>query len=81
MSGTASKVGFWRGALGAFRPVDEREFLPAALEVVETPPSPTGRALGLIIVLFFTVAVAWAVFGRVDILALCARSMWKTVNM
>ena len=48
---------------------DEREFLPAALEVVETPPSPTGRALGLIIILFFAVAVLWALFGKVDVLA------------
>jgi hemolysin D len=48
---------------------DEREFLPAALEVIETPPSPTGRALGLAIVLFFTVAVAWAFLGKVDVLA------------
>ncbi len=48
---------------------DEREFLPAALEVIETPPSPTGRALGLIIIAFFVVAVAWAFLGKVDVLA------------
>ncbi len=48
---------------------DEREFLPAALEVVETPPSPTGRALGLVIILFFLTAVLWSVFGKVDVLA------------
>ena len=48
---------------------DERQFLPAALEVIETPPSPTGRAMGLLIVLFFSVAVAWSFLGRVDELA------------
>ena len=48
---------------------DEREFLPAALEVVETPPSPTGRTLGLIIILFFAIAVLWSLFGKVDVLA------------
>ncbi|MGH7023682.1 MAG: HlyD family type I secretion periplasmic adaptor subunit [Caulobacteraceae bacterium] len=48
---------------------DEREFLPAALEVIETPPSPTGRALGLVIILFFAVALAWAIFGKVDVIA------------
>jgi hemolysin D len=48
---------------------DEREFLPAALEVVATPPSPTGRLLGAVIVSFFTVAVAWAFFGKVDVQA------------
>ena len=48
---------------------DEREFLPAALEVIETPPSPTGRAVGLVIVLFFAVAFAWSFFGKVDVIA------------
>jgi hemolysin D len=46
-----------------------KAFLPAALEVVETPPSPTGRVLGFTIVAFFIVAVIWAFFGRVDIMA------------
>ncbi len=48
---------------------DEREFLPAALEVIETPPSPTGRAVGLVIVLFFAVAAAWSFLGKVDVIA------------
>jgi hemolysin D len=47
----------------------EREFLPAALEVVETPPSPTGRLLGLIILIFFACAVAWSFLGKVDVIA------------
>ena len=47
----------------------EREFLPAALEVLETPPSPLGRTLGYVIIAFFAVALGWAVLGRVDILA------------
>jgi hemolysin D len=53
----------------AFDSNDEREFLPAALEVLATPPSPTGRLLGAVIVSFFTVAVAWAFMGKVDTLA------------
>ena len=48
---------------------DERQFLPAALEVVETPPSPIGRAMGGLIVLFFGTAVAWAFLARVDVQA------------
>lgn len=48
---------------------DEREFLPAALEVLETPPSPAGRLLGLTIVAFFVAALAWSFLGKVDILA------------
>ncbi|WP_375411241.1 HlyD family type I secretion periplasmic adaptor subunit [uncultured Bradyrhizobium sp.] len=46
-----------------------RQFLPAALEILETPASPAGRAIGATIILFFVLAVAWGVFGRVDIIA------------
>lgn len=55
--------------VGAFERKDEREFLPAALEVVETPASPTSRALGGLIIIFFATATAWAFIGRVDIMA------------
>ena len=58
-----------RGFTGRFERRDEREFLPAALEVVETPASPTGRVLGYVIVFFFAVAVSWAFLGRVDVIA------------
>jgi type I secretion membrane fusion protein, HlyD family len=45
---------------------EELEFLPAALEIIETPPSPIGRTIVWIIVSFFMVALAWSIFGRVD---------------
>ena len=48
---------------------DEREFLPAALEVLETPPSPAGRAMAMVIGVFFLIATAWAFLGKVDVLA------------
>ncbi|MBV9979887.1 HlyD family type I secretion periplasmic adaptor subunit [Bradyrhizobium sp.] len=48
---------------------DELEFLPAALEIVETPASPLGRAIGATVIAFFCLALAWATFGRVDIIA------------
>ena len=48
---------------------DERQFLPAALEVLETPASPTGRALALSIGAFFTVTLIWSLAGRIDIIA------------
>ncbi|MES9856995.1 MAG: HlyD family type I secretion periplasmic adaptor subunit [Sedimenticola sp.] len=47
----------------------EIEFLPAALEIQERPPSPTGRSIIWIIVLFFLSAWIWAWFGHVDIVA------------
>src|SRR5881398_2329920 len=47
----------------------ELAFLPAALEIVETPPSPIGRAIGMTVVAVFCLALAWASFGTVDIVA------------
>ncbi|MBV9459698.1 MAG: biotin/lipoyl-binding protein, partial [Bradyrhizobium sp.] len=47
----------------------EREFLPAALEIVETPPSPIGRLGGYCLVAMFALALIWAWLGRVDIVA------------
>ena len=47
----------------------ELEFLPAALEIIETPASPVGRAILFTIIAFFCIALAWATFGRVDIIA------------
>src|SRR6516164_1685344 len=48
---------------------DELAFLPAALEIVETPPSPMGRTIAFSITALFCLALAWAFFGRVDIVA------------
>ncbi len=47
----------------------ERAFLPAALEIVETPASPTLRLTAALIVLFLTTALVWSYFGKVDIIA------------
>ncbi|MDL2410620.1 HlyD family type I secretion periplasmic adaptor subunit [Rhizobium calliandrae] len=47
----------------------DNEFLPAALEIIETPASPTQMALIVIICLFATASLAWAYFGRIDIFA------------
>src|SRR5581483_4481566 len=48
---------------------DEREFLPAALEIVETPASPVGRAIAVAIMASLVIAIAWASFGQIDIIA------------
>jgi hemolysin D len=54
---------------GKARTRDELEFLPAALEIMDTPPNPLGRGLMWVIMLFFITAVVWSVVGRVDIVA------------
>jgi hemolysin D len=48
---------------------EEREFLPAALEILETPPSPAGRTLVLTVCLIAVVGIVWACFGQLDIVA------------
>ena len=47
----------------------DTDFLPAALEIVETPPSPIGRAIGASIVALFCLGLIWASFGHIDIVA------------
>src|SRR5947209_8509105 len=49
--------------------ISDHEFLPAALEILETPPSPVRIALLGIICAFAAVALAWSYFGRIDIIA------------
>jgi hemolysin D len=48
---------------------DEREFLPAALEIIETPVSAAGRVMMGIVVVLVAVAIAWACIGKLDIVA------------
>src|SRR5262245_18602708 len=47
----------------------ELAFLPAALEIMETPPSPIGRAISSTIILLFCAALVWAWAGTIDIVA------------
>jgi hemolysin D len=49
--------------------LSDREFLAPALETLETPPSPVHVAFLWIICAFVAAALAWAYFGRVDIIA------------
>lgn len=48
----------------------EKEFLPAAMEVVETPPSFWGRAMVWTIIAVILTALVWAVIGTVDEVAI-----------
>ncbi len=48
---------------------EELAFLPAALEIVETPPSPIGRAIGATLIGLFVLALAWSSLSQVDIVA------------
>ncbi|USG59737.1 HlyD family type I secretion periplasmic adaptor subunit [Sneathiella marina] len=45
------------------------EFLPAVIEVMETPASPVGRTVMLSIGAFLLIAALWAWFGKIDVVA------------
>jgi hypothetical protein len=50
----------------------ERQFLPAALEILETPPSPSGRVMTITICALALIGTLWAYHGRIDIVAVAA---------
>lgn len=54
---------------GPSRTSDEVAFLPAALSLQETPPHPMPRRLAWLLSMLFFIALGWAWFGRVDIVA------------
>jgi hemolysin D len=45
----------------------DREFLPAALEILETPPAPLPVVLMLTLCAFTAIALGWSFFGRLDV--------------
>ena len=47
----------------------ESDFLPAALEIVETPPNPLGRWLLWLMMSFVAIAIAWSFIAKVDVIA------------
>ena len=51
------------------RSVSDREFLAPVLEILETPASPVHLAFLWIICALVVVGLAWAYFGRIDIIA------------
>ncbi|MGB7371159.1 HlyD family type I secretion periplasmic adaptor subunit [Erythrobacter sp.] len=56
----------------AFKPRDEHEFLPAALEIMEKPASPGLRWLMLLTCTLFVLALIWAIVGKVDVVAVAS---------
>ena len=54
------------------RPLSDHEFLPAALEIMEKPPSPGLRMLLLMTCTFFTAALVWSIIGTVDVVAVAS---------
>lgn len=51
------------------RELEETDFLPAVLEVLETPPKPLGRIILWMLLAFVAIAVLWASIGHIDVVA------------
>ena len=54
------------------KPSLEHQFLPAVLEIQETPPSPLGRSIIWLIAVFFISTLIWALLGHIDIVAVAS---------
>jgi len=67
-----------RAARGPDRHPVDREFLPAALEVLETPPSPVRLAVLIAICTLAAVALVWSWVGKVDVVAVAAGKIQPT---
>ncbi len=58
----------------------DHEFLPAALEIMESPPSPGLRWLMLTLCALFVLAVGWAFIGKMDVVAVATGKSVATGN-
>ncbi|ENV5964070.1 HlyD family type I secretion periplasmic adaptor subunit [Vibrio parahaemolyticus] len=47
---------------------DEYEFLPAIISIQESPPSPIGRLILWILMIFLSAIIIWSIFAEVDII-------------
>lgn len=63
------------------RPRSDHEFLPAALEIIEKPPSPGLRWLLLSICGLFTIALIWSFVGKVDVVATASGKIIPSGNV
>ena len=60
---------------------EETQFLPAALEIIETPASPGLRILLLTLCGLVVVALAWACLGRLDVVAVASGKTLPAANV
>lgn len=63
------------------RPRSDHEFLPAALEIMEKPPSPGLRWLLLSLCALFTITLIWSFVGKVDVVATASGKVIPSGNV
>ena len=66
---------------GRQKQVRDHEFLPAALEIMEKPPSPGLRILMLLLCALFGIALLWSFLGRVDVVAVATGRTLPIANV
>jgi hemolysin D len=59
----------------------ETDFLPAALEIAETPPAPAGRAVLWLIILATFLAIAWSFLSKVEMVAVAEGRLIPTARL
>lgn len=59
----------------------EVDFLPAALEVIERPVSPTARVTTWVLLVGLLITCAWLIFGRVDVIVSASGKIIPTGNI
>ncbi len=64
--------GLRRELAGPKRLTDELAFLPAALSLQDTPAHPAPRRTAFLICALFVIAIVWACFGQIDIVAVAS---------
>lgn len=68
-------------AQASAKPRSDHEFLPAALEIMEKPPSPGLRWLLLSLCGLFTIALIWSFIGKVDVVATASGKVIPSGNV
>lgn len=68
----------WKSFTNGDTEKQETEFLPAILEVTETPPSPTGRLVMWTILVFIVVGIIWSVIGHINEVAVASGKVIPT---
>jgi hemolysin D len=63
------------------KPQSDHEFLPAALEIMEKPPSPGLRWLMLSLCILFAIALGWSFIGKVDVVAVASGKIVPSGNI
>jgi hemolysin D len=63
------------------KPRSDHEFLPAALEIMEKPPSPGLRWLLLSLCALFTITLIWSFVGKVDVVATASGKVIPSGNV